>query len=154
VAVIADPATDISAPDRRLWHDTSRQVAAAIATARAADLQAGRLVTELESASRAIAEVDASAELADSVDGLLGRARDAAESAGDTVRQLGRVYGALLGATSRPTADQLTLVARAREALAEAVGEVNALMGSDLPPLRERLDAAGVPWTPGRTVRQ
>jgi hypothetical protein len=56
--------------------------------------------------------------------------------------------------TYGPTATHLEGLEIAREELGQIQAELDRLIGSELPALEERLDAAGVPWTPGRGVVQ
>jgi hypothetical protein len=55
-------------------------------------------------------------------------------------------------ATYGPTATHLQGLEIARQELEELQAELNRLVDADLPALKQRLDAAGVPWTPGRGV--
>ena len=61
------------------------------------------------------------------------------------------VIGAALS-TYGPTPTHLRSLEIAREELALILTELERLAGTDLPALEKRLDAAGVPWTPGRGV--
>jgi photosystem II stability/assembly factor-like uncharacterized protein len=54
--------------------------------------------------------------------------------------------------TRGPTATQRMSVEIAREAFATLAEGLEQLVGTDLPALEEKLDAAGVPWTPGRST--
>ncbi|MEQ9568562.1 MAG: hypothetical protein RLN75_00095 [Longimicrobiales bacterium] len=68
------------------------------------------------------------------------------------------VQGALSGAfgihsaTVMPTAAERAALERGAERLPEAEAAVDAVVTGTLPELRAALDAAGVPWTPGRGV--
>ncbi|MBD3219735.1 glycosyl hydrolase [bacterium] len=69
-------------------------------------------------------------------------------------RRLGRVRRALRGATYGPTVQdrkQLAIAKADFEALRE---QLDGIAGRELPALESRLEAAGVPWTPGRPVPQ
>jgi photosystem II stability/assembly factor-like uncharacterized protein len=54
--------------------------------------------------------------------------------------------------TRGPTKTQLMSVDIARTSLSELASELEKLVGKDLPALEEKLDQAGVPWTPGRST--
>jgi hypothetical protein len=54
--------------------------------------------------------------------------------------------------TRGPTATQRKSVEIARDAFAEVAEKLEELVGVDLPDLEAELDAAGVPWTPGRSI--
>ena len=55
-------------------------------------------------------------------------------------------------ATFGPTATHRQSFEIALKAFAKLRAELDELMGVDLPALEAKLDAAGVPWTPGRAV--
>jgi photosystem II stability/assembly factor-like uncharacterized protein len=54
--------------------------------------------------------------------------------------------------TRGPTTTQRTSVEIGRQGLADLADDLEQLVGVDLPALEVKLDAAGVPWTPGRSV--
>ena len=54
--------------------------------------------------------------------------------------------------TGGPTTTQRMSVEIARDGLSELASKLDQLVGEDLPALEEKLDAAGVPWTPGRSI--
>ena len=54
--------------------------------------------------------------------------------------------------TRGPTATQRMSVDIGRQGLAALAAELEQLVGADLPALEAELDAAGVPWTPGRSI--
>ena len=54
--------------------------------------------------------------------------------------------------TYGPTANHRRSLEIATEQFAEVRAELDRLLRHELPALQSRLDAAGVPWTPGRGV--
>jgi photosystem II stability/assembly factor-like uncharacterized protein len=73
-------------------------------------------------------------------------------SASPSVRQLLSVAGGVHRATAMPTAQEMRALDAVPEALDTEVGRLNALLAR-MPGFFEALDAADVPWTPGRPVR-
>lgn len=63
-----------------------------------------------------------------------------------------QLFSQLDAYTGAPSDTQHAEAAEARERLSAAVDEVNELRQA-VSTLNEQLDAAGVPWTPGRMVR-
>ena len=62
------------------------------------------------------------------------------------------VVGGQWSNTASPTGTQREQLALASDLFAGMVEDLRQLVDSDLPHLEDRLDAAGVPWTPGRGV--
>ena len=54
--------------------------------------------------------------------------------------------------TSRPTGTQREQLALASDLFGSMVEDLRQLVDVDLPHLEDRLEEAGVPWTPGRGV--
>jgi hypothetical protein len=152
VEVFGDPAVAISSPDRRLWHDTLRQLARRVAAGQAARLAVAELIDELEVAAGAVANSSGEETLVERVATLEARAREARDGAGQSGGALARLYRAVSAATSRPTVDQLVLLDREDARLGEAIATINLLQQEELPALRRSLDDAGVGWTPGRPI--
>ncbi len=66
-----------------------------------------------------------------------------------------RLSSAAMGnmlSTHGPTPNHQQTLAIAQEELAEVKTDLAQLVEVDLPAFEEKLDAAGVPWTPGRGV--
>ena len=80
-------------------------------------------------------------------------ALDRAEFAPPSVMQrIGRIVGAQFRATSAPTTTQRESYAVASQQLAEMSEVLRVLVEEDLAALEAELEAAGVPWTPGRPI--
>jgi len=80
-------------------------------------------------------------------------ALDRAEFAPPAVMQrVSRIVGAQFRATSAPTTTQRDSYAVASAQLAEMSEALRALVEGDLAALEAELEAAGVPWTPGRPI--
>ncbi len=80
-------------------------------------------------------------------------ALDRAEFAPPSVMQrISRIVGAQFRATSAPTTTQRESYAVALAQLAETSEALRALVEGDLAALEAELEAAGVPWTPGRPI--
>ena len=158
----------LAATDRDALLAFQREVAAlqraAIATDRAARETSERLGL-LRRAVRAAPGLDAApyeariaafeARLFD-IGRVLSRDRtalDRAEFAPPSVMQrISRVVGAQFRATSAPTTTQRDSYAVASAQLAEMSEALRALVEGDLAALEAELEAAGVPWTPGRPI--
>ena len=158
----------LAAADRDALLAFQREVAAlqrvAIATDRAARETSERLAL-LRRAVRAAPGLDAApyeARIASLEDRLfeirrvLSRDRtalDRAEFAPPSVMQrVSRVVGAQFRSTSAPTTTQRNSYAVASAQLAEMSAALRALVEADLAALGDELEAAGVPWTPGRSI--
>ena len=158
----------LAAADRDALLAFQREVAAlqraAIATDRAARETSERLGL-LRRAVRAAPGLDAApyearitafeARLFD-IGRVLSRDRtalDRAEFAPPSVMQrISRVVGAQFRATSAPTTTQRDSYAVASAQLAEMSEALRSLVEGDLAALEAELEAAGVPWTPGRPI--
>ena len=80
-------------------------------------------------------------------------ALDRAEFAPPSVMQrIGRIVGAQFRATSAPTTTQRESYAVASQQLAEMSEALRTLVEGDLAALEAEVEAAGVPWTPGRPI--
>ncbi|MCY4510307.1 MAG: hypothetical protein OXG35_25600, partial [Acidobacteria bacterium] len=80
-------------------------------------------------------------------------ALDRAEFAPPSVMQrISRIVGAQFRSTSAPTTTQRNSYAVASAQLAEMSAALRALVEADLAALGDELEAAGVPWTPGRPI--
>jgi len=80
-------------------------------------------------------------------------ALDRAEFAPPSVMQrVSRIVGAQFRATSAPTTTQRDSYAVASAQLAAMSAALRALVEDDLAALEAELEAAGVPWTPGRPI--
>ena len=80
-------------------------------------------------------------------------ALDRAEFAPPSVMQrISRIVGAQFRASSAPTTTQRDSYAVASARLAETSEALRALVEGDLATLEAELEAAGVPWTPGRPI--
>ena len=66
--------------------------------------------------------------------------------------QVRLLYANVESSTALPTADQQRLTRHSQEKLTEQIGALERLVLQNLPALERQLDAAGVPWTPGRTI--
>ncbi|MCY4574166.1 MAG: hypothetical protein OXF01_15365, partial [Gemmatimonadetes bacterium] len=80
-------------------------------------------------------------------------ALDRAEFAPPSVMQrISRIVGAQFRSTSAPTTTHRNSYAVASAQLAEMSAALRALVEADLAALGDELEAAGVPWTPGRPI--
>ena len=70
-----------------------------------------------------------------------------------TVRQLLATAAGVSRANALPTAQELAALALAAGRLAPEVARLNVLVTERLGALFQAMDAAGVPWTPGRAIR-
>ena len=67
-------------------------------------------------------------------------------------RRIGSAQGNMFGSTYGPTAMHREQLAIGRAQFATLQTELDGIVAEDLPRLERELDAAGVPWTPGRGV--
>ena len=158
----------LAASDRAALLAFQREVAtlqrAAIATDRAARATSERLAL-LRSAVRAAPGLDAAryeVRIGGFEDRLFEIARvlsrdrtalDRAEFAPPSVMQrVSRIVGAQFRSTSAPTTTQRDSYAVASAQLAEMSAALRALVEGDIAALEAELEAAGVPWTPGRPI--
>ena len=158
----------LAAADRDALLAFQREVAAlqrvAIATDRAARETSERLAL-LRSAVRAAPGLDAAPyetrisafeDRLFEIRRVLSRDRtalDRAELAPPSVMQrVSRIMGAQFRSTSAPTTTQRDSYAVASAQLAEMSAALRALVEADLAALGAELEAAGVPWTPGRPI--
>ena len=158
----------LAAADRRALLAFQREVAelqrAAVAVDRAARETSDRLAL-LRRAVRATPGLDAAAYETRitafearlfEIRRVLSRDRtalDRAEFAPPSVMQrVSRIVGAQFRATSAPTTTQRDSYAVASAQLAEMSEALRALVEGDLAVLEAELEAAGVPWTPGRPI--
>lgn len=63
----------------------------------------------------------------------------------------GAIFGAL-GSSEGPTGTHRRQYEIARDEFEAAVSDLRQLLNKDLPALQKELDAAGIPWTPGRRI--
>ena len=158
----------LAAADREALLAFQRQVAtlqrAAIATDRAARETSERLAL-LRRAVRAAPGLDAApyeARISAFEDRLfeIGRvlsrdrtALDRAEFAPPSVMQrISRIVGAQFRSTSAPTTTQLESYGVTSAQLVEVSAALRSLVEEDLAAMEAELEAAGVPWTPGRPI--
>jgi hypothetical protein len=57
-----------------------------------------------------------------------------------------------MGSTTGPTLTHRKQYEIAGQEFEAAVGELNKLLGTDIPAMLSRFDALGAPWTPGRAI--
>jgi hypothetical protein len=165
VTIKSDPLIQMSDSDRKVWHDTLLALsqltgAANGATTTAEQLQSsmddvvktlrnhpGAPETLSEEASRIGKEAQA---IIKQVRGEGGRFRG--DGPPPISRQITQLLSAVDSSTALPTDDQRRLTRRSHERLSEQVEKLNKLLREDVVALNKKLDAAGVPWTPGRTI--
>jgi hypothetical protein len=167
VHIEGDPAIDISAAARAAWHDTLVSLHEMTGVAHAVVTNARLLEDQLDQIRETLAShpeagdalaprLDAiAAGLREILEVMLGEESDAGATqpgAPPLSAQIRQLYSAIDASTALPTAEQTMLTERSRELLAERVDAINALLEQDMPALRAGLDAAGVPWTPGRPI--
>ena len=158
----------LAAADRGALLAFQREVAALQRAAVATDRAARETSERLELLRRAVraapgldaapyeARVTAFGERLFEIGRVLSRDRtalDRAEFAPPSVMQrIGRIVGAQFRATSAPTTTQRESYAVASRQLAEMSEALKVLVEEDLAALEAELEAAGVPWTPGRPI--
>ncbi len=165
--IVGDPDVDISEADRRVWHDTLRSLHEMIGVAHAVVTTAGQLGSQVEQVREILrSRAEAAPTLDDLLDEIDGKLRDIDEEmlgrdtrggatqpgAPPLSSQVRQLYSAVGASTALPTTEQAQLTERSRELLAAQVDAVNDVLEQDLGRLRAALDAAGVPWTPGRLI--
>lgn len=166
VDVVIDTAVAVSREDLQARHDLAVQVAAMQATLHAASTTLEQLQETVGAIDKALASAaGAPAELVEEAKRIGKAIRDAQTAVRGGgfppnpdippgIQQvLGRLAGTLSGYTGAPGPTEGDAAARAGERLAELVATVNRIQQEELPALNARLDAAGIPWTPGRTIR-
>ena len=167
VEVHGDVAIEISAADRRVWHNTLVALNDMMAASRAV-LSTSRQVEErlgvIRGALTAHGEVTESIEAAvkeidDEVEEILQEMVGEEEAGGAQQRgapplneQIQRLYVRVEATTALPTADQRRLTRRSHERLGQQIGRIEGLVIRKLPALERQLDAAGIRWTPGRHI--
>ena len=168
VAVSGDPAIDISTADRRTWHDTLQTLNQLIGVVHAILSTTGEVEERLGGMRRALqtqADVpgaidsqlteidDALTEVRRAINGEENtRSRAEQRGAPALAEQVRLLYANVESSTALPTADQQRLTRHSQEKLTEQIGALERLVLQNLPALERQLDAAGVPWTPGRTI--
>ncbi len=168
ITVEGDPLIAISDADRRAWHDTLLTLDGLFATVKAvlatAETSKERL-SDIESLLQDRSQPDSSLEeqvattqeaLEEVLIAIRGEGeRSRAEQPGapplaEGVRQL---YANIEIATARPTEEQRRLTQEAHDKLSREVEKLNDLLAGPLPDLYQKLDAAGLRWTAGRSIR-
>ena len=168
VAVSGDPGIDISTADRRTWHDTLQTLNQLIGVVHAILSTTGEVEERLGGMRRALqtqADVpgaidsqlteidDALTEVRRAINGEENtRSRAEQRGAPALAEQVRLLYANVESSTALPTADQQRLTRHSQEKLTEQIGALERLVLQNLPALERQLDAAGVPWTPGRTI--
>jgi hypothetical protein len=166
-AVRGDIAIDLTAEDRRVWHDTLQALNQMLAVTTGILRTTVRAEEQLDE-MRTILEVSTEAPTSLSVELEGTRARVAqirremlGQSTGGgaqqpgappLARRLSTLYTRIEGSTGIPTDEQRFLTERSHQELSRVVTTVNQLLLDDLPTLKKELEEAGVPWTMGRTL--
>jgi len=129
--------------------------------------QSDELRDQIAAARDAMGRVDAPAALGETASALqrdlddirakLGAGGDGFGGGGGdgprTVRQLVLFAAGVQRATALPTEQEREALDRVPEALDALVARLNEMVGERMPAFFGALDAAGVPWTPGRAIR-
>jgi photosystem II stability/assembly factor-like uncharacterized protein len=76
-----------------------------------------------------------------------------AQSGPRSVRVLLAYAGGVNRAQAMPTAQEMEALNLAPTRMDPELARLNAMVGQRIPALMQAMDAAGVPWTPGRTIR-
>jgi len=167
VQVLGDPLIPISDADRQTRLDTLRTLGTALRTVTGAQTTLDRFENELRSLRDAIARhagapaalggAHASAVKEVAALQLILRGEPPLGIAltpgpPGLVELIRMLYTSIDAATSLPTADQTQQTTRGLARLQEVVARTNALTATTMPALYGQLDAAGVPWTPGRLL--
>jgi photosystem II stability/assembly factor-like uncharacterized protein len=166
VEVKSDPIITISSEDRLELHDTLVALNHLLATAKAVTKTSRDVGQQIQSVQTLLEKQASHESLTEAVQAIktknddieqemtgAGRQRDP-----DSVdpppleRQILSLYNQIEGSTAAPTDDQRRLTRRSHERLATQIEELNRILSEDLPRLNQKLDEAGVPWTPGRTL--
>ncbi|MEO1535213.1 MAG: glycosyl hydrolase, partial [Planctomycetota bacterium] len=130
----------------RLLGDTSRRLEAIRQTLDRSTVDGSRLGDEVRAMSRRVADMQ---------ERLSGNVRRGMANDPGPVSISARLSVVSLGtdfSVHGPIATHRQSLAIAQERFEELKNELNRLIRTELPALERRLDAAGVPWTPGRAV--
>ena len=169
VAVSGDPASDISTADRRTWHDTLQTLHQLIGVVHAILSTTGEVEERLGGMRRALqTQADVPGAIDSQLTEIDGRpdGRSDGQSTGRRTPAAGPSRGARQLSPNRsdcctPTSSPRPRCRRptssggprhSQEKLTEQIGALERLVLQNLPALERQLDAAGVPWTPGRTI--
>jgi hypothetical protein len=172
VVVNADPLVQLSAADYRALHDMRLRTASEQARVQGVVRTAEQLkdqITEVKNALKNLTGADSLSRQANAIDRELdniltevrGRQGDQARDADDkdkfkpSIQQrVNQVANEIGDVTSPPTQIQRETLDSAMKDLAAQVTKLNAILTTRMPALNRALDAAGVPWTAGRPIRQ
>ena len=166
--VSGDPAIKISNSDRRTWHNTLQTlnhlmgvVHAILSTIDDVEKQVDSIRQALQDMTKISSSINSQlkeveATLTKIQHAIRGResTRSRAEQRGAPAlaRLVQLLYANVESSTALPTADQQRLTQRSQEELAKQTQTLEHLVQQDLPALMQQLDAASVPWTPGRKI--
>jgi hypothetical protein len=167
VTIQGDPLIQMSMADRKVWHDTLLALSRLTGSVNGTTSTAGEVKSAMEAVQKTLTNypdapdglTDEAERIGKEADAILEEVRGArGRGSGDEDRPppisqlVSTLYFAIEASTTLPTDDQRRLTRRAHERLTEQVGKLNKLTSEDLVELNKKLDAAGVPWTPGRTI--
>lgn len=171
VDIRADPLVQLSAAEYRDLYDLRVRVGRLQGSVQAAVRAAEQIkeeVTDAKAALRSSSAGDSVSRQADAVDrevtDILRRVRGAAPDADaeaddrklvqpSVQERVNNIAGQIGGVTSPPTQIQRETVDEAAADLQRQVARLNDLLQRRIPALNAALDAAGVPWTIGRTIQ-
>ena len=165
VQVGGDPIIEITGAERKLWHDTLQTLNQMWATARAVTSTLEGVKNELDDAREAAGET-AGAALETAIDeveeersaiekvmkGEPTRSRAEQRGALPIAELVPQLYANVEAVTAPPTDVQARQTRESQQKLGEQVQRLNQLLDTTLPALRDKLDGAGVRWTPNRVI--
>ncbi len=172
VEVRPDPLVQLTAPEYRDLHamriragQAQASVQAAVRSAEQVKTQVGEARTALRSSTGSEALNSEGAAIEKEVDDILTKLRgkddstpaddvdDRSRSEPSIQRRVDDVAGDIGGVTSPATQIQRETLDRAIADLQRESAKLNALITTRIPPFYQQLDAAGVPWSLGRSVQ-
>ena len=153
VVVEADPMSEMSTTERQDWHDTLVLLEKMAATALAAGNTADRVADSIASATEAAAsQPDVADELGATIESLSEKTQEVQDEISQVARRIGQSYSSVHASNAPATVDQSRIAQESYDALAEQLDALQTLVEQDLPSLHARLEAAGIPWSLGRTL--
>jgi hypothetical protein len=168
VEVEPDPAVTLTAAQLRELFDVRMRQMRLDARLSMALSQSEEIQEQIQGARDAMKQVEVPASLSQTAGALASEISDIRDRLGarggffggggnenpPSVRRLVSTAGGVHRATAMPTAQEREALELAPDALAEQVVRINTMLTEDLPAFYQALDEAGVPWSPGRPIRE
>jgi hypothetical protein len=170
--VTQDPLVQLSAADYRALHEMRLRVSSEQARVQGVVRTAEQLKTQMDEAKTALKNTTGTDSLSRQVNGVSrdiedilekvrGSQNDADRDADDKNKfkpsiqeRVNGVAGEIGDVTSPPTQLQREFLESAMKDLEVQITRLNAILTTRVPALNRALDAAGVPWTVGRPIKQ